>query len=77
MIEADTVCLLDFYVHERVQRQGLGENLFKTALKVSTWWRELKCPTPLTVVVQWLMAKCDEAVDRTETSREIITRTVR
>lgn len=40
MIEADTVCLLDFYVHEKVQRQGLGEDLFKSALKVSIWGRE-------------------------------------
>lgn len=34
MIEEDTVCLLDFYVHESVQRQGIGLELFKLALKV-------------------------------------------
>lgn len=34
MIEKETMCLLDFYVHESVQRQGLGLDLFKSALKV-------------------------------------------
>ncbi|CAM9699086.1 unnamed protein product [Ectocarpus sp. 4 AP-2014] len=33
MIEKDTMCLLDFYVHESVQRRGLGLDLFKSALK--------------------------------------------
>ncbi|CAN0422952.1 unnamed protein product [Ectocarpus sp. 13 AM-2016] len=34
MIEKDTMCLLDFYVHESVQRRGFGLHLFKSALKV-------------------------------------------
>ncbi|CAM9675004.1 unnamed protein product [Ectocarpus sp. 12 AP-2014] len=33
MIEKDTMCLLDFYVYESVQRRGLGLHLFKSALK--------------------------------------------
>lgn len=34
MIERDTTCLLDFYIHESVQRQGIGAELFRSALKV-------------------------------------------
>lgn len=34
MVERDTICLLDFYVHESLQRQGIGFDLFKSALKV-------------------------------------------
>ncbi|CAM9277673.1 unnamed protein product [Hapterophycus canaliculatus] len=33
MIERETTCLLDFYVHESVQRQGIGIDLFRSALK--------------------------------------------
>lgn len=34
MVEQDTVCLLDFYVHESLQRRGIGFDLFNLALKV-------------------------------------------
>lgn len=34
MIEADTMCLLDFYVHESMQRRGIGLELFQLALEV-------------------------------------------
>lgn len=34
MIEEDTMCLLDFYVHESMQRRGIGLELFQLALKV-------------------------------------------
>lgn len=34
MVEQDTICLLDFYVHESLQRQGIGSDLFQLALKV-------------------------------------------
>ncbi|CAM9761924.1 unnamed protein product [Scytosiphon promiscuus] len=33
MIERNTTCLLDFYVHESVQRKGIGLELFRSALK--------------------------------------------
>ncbi|CAM9210053.1 unnamed protein product [Sphacelaria rigidula] len=33
MFEEDVLCLLDFYVHETVQRKGLGIALFSSALK--------------------------------------------
>eukprot|EP00903_Cladosiphon_okamuranus_P007753 g7511.t1 len=33
IVEQDTICLLDFYVHESLQRQGIGFDLFKAALK--------------------------------------------
>ena len=32
MKEIDPVCVLDFYVHESCQRQGLGKELFERAL---------------------------------------------
>lgn len=34
MCEEDVLCLLDFYVHESVQRTGIGLDLFTSALKV-------------------------------------------
>lgn len=34
MVEQDTMCLLDFYVHKSLQRRGIGFDLFKLALKV-------------------------------------------
>lgn len=36
MFEEDVLCLLDFYIHEPVQRKGLGIALFSSALKVGT-----------------------------------------
>lgn len=34
MFEEDVLCLLDFYVHETLQRKGIGRVLFEYALKV-------------------------------------------
>lgn len=34
MHEGDVLCLLDFYVHIRLQRQGIGAKLFTAALQV-------------------------------------------
>lgn len=34
MFEEDVLCVLDFYVHESVQRKGKGFSLFNSALKV-------------------------------------------
>lgn len=34
VVEQDVSCLLDFYVHERVQRQGRGLALFRHAMEV-------------------------------------------
>lgn len=48
MIEEDTMCLLDFYVHESVQRQGIGVELFKSALKVGLcvfYLKEARAPS--------------------------------
>ena len=32
MKEIDPTCVLDFYVHESIQRQGIGKQLFEMAL---------------------------------------------
>ena len=34
MHEGDVLCLLDFYVHTHLQRQGIGAKLFTAALQV-------------------------------------------
>ena len=41
MKEIDPVCVLDFYVHESCQRQGIGNKLFEFMCQVSTG--ELLC----------------------------------
>lgn len=35
LLEEDTLCLLDFYVHDSLQRRGLGNVLFAHAMKVN------------------------------------------
>lgn len=34
MAETDPLCLMDFYVHDSMQRKGLGADFFKQALQV-------------------------------------------
>lgn len=34
LVETDAVCVMDFYVHESVQRQGVGSRLFHLMLEV-------------------------------------------
>jgi len=33
MKEIDPLCVLDFYVHETIQRKGIGKELFEIMLK--------------------------------------------
>lgn len=37
MIQVKPVCVLDFYVHESVQRRGLGARLLTLACQVRPW----------------------------------------
>jgi GNAT superfamily N-acetyltransferase len=34
MVETDPLCIMDFYVHESCQRQGVGLRLFRMVLEV-------------------------------------------
>jgi GNAT superfamily N-acetyltransferase len=46
-LELTPLCVLDFFIHEKMQRQGYGKQLFDFMLSVMTCNRRLNSSSPL------------------------------